>query len=323
MPLAVLFLLSLFPGCSSDSKPSDSAESEEAGVQLEPPAEGEGFQFSFSTTVPAYSEAWLCSVYDFPIEEASSVSWVEYSVTKGMHHMTLSTPGLTGGVIEPGLYDCDDLYSDSDLMGNQIMFFGLGSGDETGTMNLPDGVAANFIPGLDVIHEMHYVNTLGEEVELVSKVNAYTMPAEDVVDGIWGGQVRDEHIEIAANSEHSEWTRCTFNEDVEVHFLASHMHGKGIKFTIREFDGESAGEIFYTATDWHDPLITQYDPPLVIPAGTGFEYECTWNNGTDEPVLYGLTSEDEMCNMSIVHTPQSMTASCGVVESSDGYLWEG
>ena len=322
MSLLLGFHLAMLHGCS-DPKEADSAAPADPGVQLEPPASEEGFQFSFEAVVPAYSEAWVCSVYDFPIEDASSVSWVEYAVTKGMHHMTLSTPGLTGGLIEPGEYSCEDLYSDSELMGNQVMFFGLGAGNEEGTMHLPDGVAANFIPGLDVIHEMHYVNTLGEDVRIESKINAYTMPAEDVVDGIWGGQIRDEHIEIPPNSEHSEWTRCVFNEDVEVHFLASHMHGKGTKFTIRDFDGESTGDIYYTATDWHDPLITQYNPPRVYPAGTGFEFECTWYNGTDEPVQYGDSADEEMCNMSVVHTPQSMTANCDVVESSDGYLWDG
>jgi hypothetical protein len=79
--------------------------------------------------------------------------------------------------------------------------------------------------------------------------------------------------------------------------------------------------VFYSNDDWHDPLITQYEPPLVVPAGSGFEYSCTWNNETDEPVEYGLTAADEMCNLTYVHTPFSMSAQCEVVASSDGVLW--
>ena len=66
----------------------------------------------------------------------------------------------------------------------------------------------------------------------------------------------------------------------------------------------------------------QYDPPLIVPAGTGFEYSCTRQNPGDEEVNYGLESTDEMCNLAIVHTPASMSARCEVVETSDGVIWE-
>ncbi len=100
------------------------------------------------------------------------------------------------------------------------------------------------------------------------------------------------------------------------------MHGNGAKFTIRKFDGKESGDIFYTNDDWHDPKITQYDPPMVVKAGTGFEYACTWKNPNDTMLTYGVTSDDEMCNLAIVHAPMSMSAKCEVVESSDGVLWK-
>ncbi len=111
------------------------------------------------------------------------------------------------------------------------------------------------------------------------------------------------------------------NEDVEVLFLAGHMHRLGIEFTIAPFDGTETGDIFYRNDDWHVPGIEQYDTPMVVPAGTGFEYACTWRNTTDETVEYGLSAADEMCNMAIVHTPFSLSALCEVVATSDGVIW--
>ena len=111
------------------------------------------------------------------------------------------------------------------------------------------------------------------------------------------------------------------NRDVEVHFLASHTHEKGIRFTFAPFDGKETGDIFYENTDWHDPMIVQYNPPMVVPKGTGFEWACTWYNDTDETITYGATSQDEMCNPSMVFTPFDMSAECEVVETSDGVLW--
>lgn len=313
-----MFVFALILGCGNPEKVTDSSSSDDF-VPLSPPAEGEGFQLSMEFTVPAYTESWMCSVYPLPTEEISAVNWVEYQQTPGTHHMTLSTPGLIPGLVEPGMYDCQELLGG--LMEDQIMFFGA-QGTAQDTLYLPEGVAAQFPAGLDVIHELHYVNATDEPVDVYARVNAYTIPMEDVNEGIWGGQVRDEYINIPASSSHTEWTRCVLNEDIDVLFLASHTHKLGIEFTIRRFDGENSGEIFYTNDDWHDPKIIQYDPPMVIPAGEGFEYSCTWENPNENPVSYGLTAEDEMCNLAIVHTPYSMSAKCEVIDSSDGVLWE-
>jgi hypothetical protein len=228
-----------------------------------------------------------------------------------------------GSILEPGVYDCETLLAEQ--MGedsNYTMFFGLGSGEPEGAQYLPEGVVANMPAGLDIIHEIHYLNTTGEEVEVSSFVNAYTIPQSEVSEGIWGGQVRDETIDIPAGEQAIEWSRCVFNEDVDVIFLASHTHGLATNFTIRPFDGTNTGEIIFSNDDWHDPMITQYDPPLVVPAGSGFEWTCTYENTTEQDVGYGLSTSDEMCNLTMVHTPQSFTASCDIVETSDGVIWE-
>jgi hypothetical protein len=308
-------------GCS---EPVDSVgETPEAGAVLQAPPLGQGFQLDMGVhEAPPYEESWICEVYEIPISQVENVNWVEYEQPHGTHHMTLSTTGLfSGGMdVAPGTYDCADLYNDSSLMQDQIMFFG-NQGDAQGEIHLPDGVAAPLPSNIKIIHEMHYVNTTDQPVELFSRVNAWTIPPNQVTDGIWGGQIRDERIEIPANSTHSEWSRCVMNEDVDIHFLASHMHELGVEFTIARFDGETTGDVFYTNTDWHDPMIVQYEIPISVPAGSGFEWSCTWDNPSDESVSYGPTSKDEMCNLAIVHTPLSMTALCEVVETSDGVLW--
>lgn len=289
---------------------------------LVPPPAGLGFQLEMTGEAPPFSEVWLCEVYSLPTDIPMNINWVEYQHNAGTHHMTLSSPGLAGGEIPHGTYDCADLYNDSSLMENQVMFFG-GQGDAGGNLYLPEGVAAQFPAGIDVIHEVHYVNPTDETVPLYSRVNGWAIPDEEVVDGIWGGQTRDENIEIPANASHTEWSRCVMTEDVEVHFLASHTHELGVDFKVRRFDGENvADEVIYQNDDWHSPLITQYNPPLVVPAGTGFEWSCTWDNPNADPVSYGSESTDEMCNLAYVHTPMALTNSCKVVETSDGVLYE-
>lgn len=317
--MSVFLLLSLL-GCPDAEKvPATPTTTADTVVPLEPPPAGAGFQISMTATAPAYSETWVCEVYTLPNTEVANVNRVEYQQNFGTHHLTLSTTSAFGGDLVPGTYDCDSLYQDV-LMQSQIMFFGA-QGDASGVMQLPEGVVAQLPGNLTVVHEIHYVNTTAEDVELYSRINGWTIPSADVVNGIYGGSVRDENIELPPASQHTEWSRCVMNEDVEVLFLASHMHALGVEFTIAPFDGVNTGEIFYRNDDWHNPMITQYDVPIVVPAGQGFEWACTWDNPADNKVNYGLTAADEMCNLAVVFTPFSLTAQCEVVETSDGVLW--
>ncbi|MFT5433566.1 MAG: hypothetical protein ACI9OJ_004272 [Myxococcota bacterium] len=291
---------------------------------LDPPPAAEGVQLTMFATVPASSEMWICDVKPMPFEGIgfNAVKRVEVVQNPGTHHLTLSTLGLVpSGSVAYGRYDCGELYGDSSLMEDQIMFYG-NQGTAEDTMLLPDGVAAKIPTGLDVIHEVHYVNPTPEPVELYSYINAWTVDDSPELEGVWGGSVRDEHIVIPAGAgAHTEWSRCTFNEDVEIHFLASHMHELGTQFDIAPFDGGQVGDTIYTNDDWHVPNIVQFNPPIVRKKGEGFEWTCTWDNTGGDLVNYGPTSTDEMCNMAVVHTPFSVTAACEVVESSDGELW--
>lgn len=286
---------------------------------LAPPPEGAGFQVAMFGTAPASTEVWLCSVYDLPTTATAAVNSVQYLQNDGTHHTTLSTTFLAETPIAPGEYDCNDLYADTSVMEDVVMMFGT-QGEPEGTLTLPDGVAAELPAGIQVLQEIHYVNTTAEEVPIYSYLNAWTIPTADVTEGIWGGSVRDEYINIPPQSVHTEWSRCVMNEDVEMQFLASHTHARGVEFTIAPFDGTTTGEVFYTNDDWHNPKIEQYNPPMVVPQGQGFEFSCTWDNRSDTPVNYGLLSTDEMCNMAVVFTPFSVTAECEIVETSDGVL---
>ena len=285
---------------------------------MEPPSAEEGFQLAMDYTVEPYTEAWKCLVYRLDTDTLSNVNRVEYQQNYGMHHITISTSGMIGGQVEPGLFDCEPLFLE--LMDDTMMIFG-SQGYEEGVIQLPEGVAASVPAAIDIIHEIHYVNTTDKPVDLYSRLNAYTISDAEMTEGIWGGNVRDENINIPANSEHTEWTRCVMNKDVDVIFLGSHTHKLGKSFTVSLFDGTESGDVFYTNDDWHNPKIVQYETPIHIPAGTGFEYSCTWDNPTDEPIQYGLTADDEMCNFTFVHTPYDMDALCEVVETSDGVLW--
>ena len=297
--------------------PNDSGPQKE---DLPPPAEGEGFQMGIDTVAGPGEEIWKCYVADLPGDGLTAVNRVESIQTQGVHHMDVMALGLLDLPIEPGMHDCDTLYDAySEMMEEGIFLFA--TQNEQEALQLPENVAA-VVPGdLRVMVEMHYVNPTPYEVDVWSRINAYTMPVDEVEDQIWGSAVRDSDINVPPNTDdHVEWTRCVMNRDIDLLLLSSHTHELATRVDVFTFDGENRGEMIYQNLDWHAPPLLQFPEPRFVPAGTGFEFQCHYRNETDAEVNWGFGADDEMCQIAIVHTPFDLFAVCDEVASGGGPL---
>lgn len=302
-------LFALAAACGS-SEPSDDSP-------LAPPAEGEGFQLSFEAVAPPGSEIWLCQISELPEGGFTPVNVAESVQNDGMHHMDIMALTLTGVSLEPGVYDCAELYDTySSLMDSGIFLYASQKPEQS--IQLPEGVVANLPPKIKVMHEMHYVNTTDQPVEVFSMVNVYRYDGE-IRDTIWGGAVRDDEINIPPMSEHTEWTRCVMSDDIDLLFLSSHTHQLGLEVVVRTFDGEQVGDVIYRNTDWETPALLSFGAePLSLPAGTGLEFSCRFRNDTDQVVNWGFSAAEEMCQIALVFTPGEAARECVPVASSDG-----
>jgi hypothetical protein len=306
MRIAVAFWLGLTVACS------DSAEDD----ILPPPPEGEGVQLSYSAVAPAGKEIWKCNVTDLPSASWLNVNRVESVQNDAVHHMDLMAVALAAPDLQPGEYDCADVYAQyPKLMDDGILIYA--SQQATQHIQLPPGTVAELLPRLRVMHEIHYVNTADEDVTAFSKINAYRYDPDKVEKTIWGGAVRDLDIHVPAGATaHVEWTRCTMNADVDVLFMSSHTHKLADKTVIRRFDGNATGEVMYTNTDWHAPPLQDFTAaPIHVPAGSGFEFECHYRNPSAAEVKWGFTADEEMCQIALVYTPGETTRKCEVVAS--------
>jgi len=285
---------------------------------LSPPEPHEGFQMAIDAVAPAASEIWKCLVADLPTTELSPIHRVESLQSRGVHHMDVMALGLLDLPIEPGMYDCDELYGTwAEMMEEGIFLFA--TQNERETLTLPDGVVALVPAGLRVMVEIHYVNPTQRDVEVFSRVNAYTIPLEEMTDAIWGSAVRKVEIDIPPQTErHYEWVRCEMNRDIELLILSSHTHQLAEYVDVFLWDGEQRGAMIYDTDDWHAPVLQQFDPPLPIAAGTGFELRCHYRNPTEEWVRWGFGADDEMCQIGIVHTPMDFDAACVITEQGSG-----
>jgi len=294
MRIAVTFLLGLTVACGATT----------ADDILPPPRAGEGIQISYSAVAKAGTEIWKCNVSDLPTMGFFDVNRVESVQNESVHHMDLMAIALAAPDLQPGEYDCADVYAQYPrLMDDGILIYASQQAEQQ--IQLPTGVAAELLPKMRVMHEIHYVNTTEEDVTAFSKINAYKYPAEKVQQTIWGGAVRDTDINIPAGAtSHVEWTRCTMNADVDVLFLSSHTHKLAETTVIRSFNGTDTGEVMYSNTDWHAPPLQDHTAaPIRVPAGSGFEFECQYKNAGTTDVQWGFTAADEMCQIALVYTP--------------------
>ncbi len=312
VPLAVLLLLS---ACAADSgngaDPGDDSP-------FPAPDPLDGFQMSMTETAPAGTEIWKCKVYDIPTDNWEPVNRVESLQSAGMHHMDIMALAFANVDIAPGEYDCQELYDTyPELMEKGVMLFAAQAAEQT--IQLPEGVVANLPPKIRVMHEIHYVNTSDKDVDVFSYVNAYTIHPNDVRETIWGNVVRDTDINIPANTDDTETTRCVMTKDIDLLFVASHTHQLGRSVKVRLFDGVNpgAGEQIYENTDWATPMLESFSPtPLHIAAGTGLEFDCNFSNPTDRDVHWGFTASDEMCQIALVFTPGDASRICQPIDAT-------
>jgi hypothetical protein len=285
---------------------------------LPPPPDGVGVQVATEIEVQPGEEIWLCRVLDLPNERFFPINHAESVQNDGMHHMDLIATALATSDLEPGDYDCEDVYAQyPNLMEDGIIIYA--SQQKEQEIVLPAGTVANLLPHMRVMHEIHFVNPTDQPIKAFSKINAYEYK-DDFDKEIWGGAVRDLDINVPANTaQHVEWTRCVMNQDVDVLFLSTHTHALAKETVVRRFDGQAAtglGEILYTNTDWHAPHLKDLtQAPLHVPAGSGFEFECNYENHSGAPVHWGFTAAEEMCQIALVYTPGEAKRHCDIVAS--------
>ncbi len=287
---------------------------------LPPPLPGEGFQMAFEIEVPPATEVWKCLVTKLPDSNAFfEINRVHTKHNTAIHHMDVTSLSLTGVSIPHGQYDCNKIYADHpELMEKGIILIAAQAPEYE--IRLPAGVSAHVPPGMDIMHEIHYVNTSTKPVKIQSKVNAYFMPDDQVKNNIWGFTVRDRKISIPPGAKTEEWARCTMTDDVDVIFLATHTHKLATRTTLRRFDGHTVGEQVYENLDWHAPKLIDFPTPLHVKKGEGFELRCYYENPGDKTVEWGFSAEDEMCQFAMVFTPGLASADCKWLETSDGDL---
>ena len=73
----------------------------------------------------------------------------------------------------------------------------------------------------------------------------------------------------------------------------SHKHTTSVDVDLLRAGGDT-GQVLETE-DYQHPTMERFTTPMRLVPGDGFRWTCHYYNDTTAPLMFGITSEDEMC----------------------------
>lgn len=247
--------------------------------------------------VQPFTERQVCKVVNLPAGAEIDVVRMASQMLGTSHHFNVYK-ALTD-VTEPAteaesvVHDCSP--ASAQLDGSAAYIFGAATPERT--VDMPAGVSFHLQEGHRIILEQHVINAGSEVIQGGVTFDLVQAGEEAVIehhaDIAW---MANWNIVLQPAQETEITEHCTIPYDAEVFGLMSHTHSLGTHFSIEKWSGGDT-EHLYDSEDWAHPIYMQFGSPLSIASGEGFQWTCTYQNTTKDPVTAGQDSTDEMCMM--------------------------
>jgi len=262
-------------------------------LDLEPPAEGQGFQLrNNGKTIRSGEDVEYCELMQLPggPEDTYYVNRFESAMTAGSHHLIVAA---YDGEPESGeVGDIVECFAGNGFGGNLI--------DVTGQQlpyheeNFPDGVGRVYHGGQKVVFNFHYLNATDGDLEARAAVNFFTTDEANVQKIAESAGFLFLGIDVDDGDEGSYTMHCDFDEDVMVYKLSRHTHKWGTEFPVYYKGGANDGDLIYTSPSYEDPDYI-FEEPIMVQAGDGFRFTCNYLNDSGHHLGFGENATDEMC----------------------------
>lgn len=164
-----------------------------------------------------------------------------------------------------------------------------------GRASLPKGVARRFHGGQYVIFNYHYYNPTEAPIAARSVAAFHVVDGGDVEHLARLFSLNNVTIDVPPGESASFTGECHFKTDLVLGGLTRHTHSSGTDFTVWYSGGERDGEEIWSSHDWEHDTEYELPEPMVMRAGEGLRYRCTYENDSMRRIRFGTTVEDEMC----------------------------
>jgi hypothetical protein len=293
-PLLLLggFAVTLCVACGSDSaNPEPSAPA--YPVDLPAPEYGVQVQTVGRVIPPGADEEW-CEVVELPGDPSETyfIGRTETAMAPFSHHLIISFAPEGSARLDEAALGSPVVCAGAHAFGNNLVTLA-GAAETYVSSELPPGIGHVLRGGQRLVFDYHALNTSTGPVPAAHRLNLHRVDHIEKRAQIFG--FYNQYIEIPPHSTRSFVDQCTFNSEILVWRLNRHTHRRGTDFTIWWHGGARDSEHLWTSTDWEQDISFHFGEPVVMPAGTGFRWECAFDNPTDETLIFGPEATDEMC----------------------------
>jgi hypothetical protein len=285
-----LALVVLVPACIGGKAGPD--------ANLGPHETGESYTVTIGPIdVPAGVEKTQCIEKKLGNVDAKWIGRLRTHTMGVSHHMIVYR--MAGTVEQPTPFDCTpfvetlDPANGSPLMVTQI---------PEETLTLPYGVAFKIDPDQMVRIELHYINTTDSDMSVAGDATFDVMPDAEFKYEAGFLFIGNPDIMLPPMQETTlgpSWFPMPQElADVKIFAMTGHEHRFGTDVEVDQLDSETGtpNTIYsYPSWSWDTPPVKTLDPPLAMPAGSGFSFTCKWNNTSTTQVQFGESANDEMC----------------------------
>lgn len=192
---------------------------------------------------------------------------------------------------------------------------------------LPEGVAYTFDANQMIKLEMHFVNSTEDPIEATATVNFYRADESTIEHEADILFIGSPDINIPAGASHTLKQFFTVPDDLDlsassIFAITGHTHRFGTDMQVRVGMKDGPLESVYAPQPflWSEPETTQHAPAFSVPAGGGFEFECSYVNTSGQTIEFGESANDEMCFFWAYYYPSQGSKVC---VHSDDYVQGG
>ncbi len=263
---------------------------------LAPPAEG--FQIrSMGTNIPPGDDREYCEVARLPGSPSDTyyVNRLELGLTPGSHHLIVTAiepgsateAGAQVGEVRPCSPFGGQVFGEqqSPVIGIQHKYY-----DE----RYPEGVGREYHGGQLIVFDLHMLNASEKQVRARAAINFYTIDAARVQRKARAFAFINYTINTPAGQKRDFLGECRFDHDLVVQKLVRHTHQWGTDYKVWYAGGDKDGQMIFASPDYETTDHT-FESPVLMKSGSGFRFQCSYQNTTDHALAFGFLATDEMC----------------------------
>jgi hypothetical protein len=245
--------------------------------------------------VPPGGENHVCVVLELPNPNQVWIGTINATLSGGSHHLIVDRrPAGTAALVDPAV--C------APTMGGQDSRLIIAQQTQT-TVALPSGVAFSMEGRQPLFLQLHYFNSGGNvrditgEVEFVLANTSQGAPIE--AKSIFTGTLSIDLAPQSVGASEGFFNVRPQSGTRHVFALTSHTHKLGVRATIERVASAASAPTtpIHESTDWSEPPLSQFTPPLTFNGSDGLRLKCNYNNTTTERVGFGTGVDQEMCFM--------------------------